>query len=204
MKVSIAGFILSLCLSILPSAQAADAPHELGGFVLGGRMAEFKDMVRSETVLPMRYLESLKEVEIKDISGFKVGLVYYTTCSEPSRIVRLKFKYADSSKKFYDALLQRFKARFGEPDKWRGDPFHIVVSWKWSFVDNDDNDISLILQHNARDEEEKMGNSIKLTMWNLMQAESRCFANQSTETAGSDTFRYQEDALIDWSRFIPR
>ncbi|UCD78202.1 MAG: hypothetical protein JSW26_22760 [Desulfobacterales bacterium] len=66
LKVTIAGFFFSLCLSVSPSVRAADAPGELGGFVLGGRMDDFKNLVRSETVLPLRYLESLKEVEIKD------------------------------------------------------------------------------------------------------------------------------------------
>lgn len=103
-----------------------------------------------------------------------------------------------------DARQGPLVCRFGEPDKWRGDPFHVVVAWKWSFVDKDGNDISLILQHNNRDEEEKMGNSIKLTMWNLMQAEERCFEKQSTENLKPDYSRYHENAPIDWDRFIPR
>jgi hypothetical protein len=94
-------------------------------------------------------------------------LVTYGSSIEPSRIVRLKFKYADNSKRFFDELLKRYKANLGKPGEWRGGPFHIVIAWKWSFTDRDGNDISFILQHNTRDEEEKQGNAVKMTLWNL-------------------------------------
>ena len=129
-----------------PNIVQADAPHELAGFVLGGRMDGFEDQVEMDTVLPIRYLESLKEVEAKEINGFKTGLVTYGTGIEPSRIVRLKFKYAENSKRFFDELLERYKVNLGKPDEWRGDPFNILIAWKWSFTDKDGNNISLILR----------------------------------------------------------
>ena len=49
-----------------------------------------------------------------------------------------------------DELLERYKVNLGKPDEWRGDPFNILIAWKWSFTDKDGNNISLILQHNAR------------------------------------------------------
>ena len=88
----------------------ADVPHELAGFVLGGPMNDFKEKVEMDTVIPIRYLESLKEVEAKHIKGFKTGLVAYGTCIEPSRIVRLKFKYADNSKRFFEELLGKIES----------------------------------------------------------------------------------------------
>ena len=124
-----------------------------------------------ETSLPIRHMESTREVEIKPIKGFKNGLIAYSTCAAPNRIVRIKLKYSDSSKTFYEKLKKHIDARFGKCDEYRGDPFHIVVAWKWSFIDKDNNKISLILQHNTRDEEEKMGNSIKLTMTNLLESD---------------------------------
>lgn len=197
---------LALAIFIWPSiCQAAEAPHELAGFVLGGNMDAYMQNVDPETVLPVRYLESLKEVETRDIWGYKAGLIDYTTCITPPRIVRIKFKYADASKAFYDALLKRFKERFGEPDEYRGDPFHIVVAWKWSFKDKHNNDISLILQHNTRDEEEKTGNAVKLTMWNLFNEEMRCFEKKQPKAAasGSTGFKFNPSESIDWNHFIP-
>jgi hypothetical protein len=182
----------------------AEAPHKLAGFVLGGRMDDFQDRVEADTVLPIRYLESLKEVEAKEIKGFKTGLVVYGTCIEPSRIVRLKFKYADNSKRFFDELLARFKAKLGKPDEWRGDPFHIVIAWKWHFTDKDANQISLILQHNTRDEEEKQGNAVKMTMWNLLLEEDRCFQQKHPETSAAPDFTFDDPAGINWKPLIPR
>ena len=193
--------MLSLCG---PYSVWADAPHELAGFAIGGRVDDFKDQVEMDTALPIRYLESLKEVEAKYIKGFKIGLVTYGTCIEPSRIVRLKFKYADNSKKFFDKLLERYKANLGKPDEWRGDPFHIVIAWKWSFKDKDGNNISLILQHNTRDEEEKQGNAVKMTMWNLMLEEGRCFEQKHPETAGPPNFTFKDPANVNWKPLIPR
>jgi hypothetical protein len=200
-------WILTLAVFMRVSiAAAADAPHKLAGFVLGGKMAAHQQYVEPDTDLPVRYLESLKEVETTDIYGYKAGLIYYTTCIKPSLIVRIKFKYADPSKKFYDALLKRFIERFGEPSEYRGDPFHIVIAWKWAFMDEKSNDISLILQHNIRDEEEKQGNAVKMTMWNLMKDELRCFEEKNTEAVGlkSGRFKFDENIPIDWQRFIPR
>jgi hypothetical protein len=198
---------LGLMIGMLwwPNICPAKAPHELAGFVLGSRMADFKDKVEAGTVLPIRYLESLKEVEAKEIKGFKTGLVVYATCIQPPRIVRLKFKYTDASKRFFDELLKRYKTRFGEPDEWRGDPFHIVIAWKWHFTDEDGNRISLIVWHNTRDEEEKEGNAVKMTMWNLIMDEQRCYEKKHPETAESEglDISFTDPKAVDWNRLIP-
>jgi hypothetical protein len=199
-------WILTLILFIWPSiCLAVEAPHKLAGFALGDKLRDHIEKVDMDTVLPLRYLESLKEVEAKDIRGFKTGLISYGTCMDQPRIVRLKFKYADASKTFYDELLERFKARFGKPDEYRGDPFHIVVAWKWSFIDKDNNNISLILQHNIRDEEEKQGNSVKMTMWNLFNQEIHCFENKQPVSAKSESTnsKFNKTDSIDWEHFIP-
>jgi hypothetical protein len=199
-------WVSALAIFIWPSiCPAAEAPHELAGFVLGGKIMDYKDRIELDSVLPVRYLESLKEVEIKAIQGYKTGLISYTTCVTPQRITRIKLKYADASRAFYDALLKRFRKRFGEPDEYRGDPFHVVIAWKWAFMDENNNDISLILQHNTRDEEEKQGNSVKLTMWNLFKQEIRCFEKKHPEPAGSDRpgFSFNKAGSVDWDSFIP-
>ena len=184
----------------LNGGYAAEVPHELAGFVLGGDMNDYKDLLKLDTILPIRYFETLKEAEIKDIEGFKTGLITFGTCSEPWKIVRFKFKYADSSKKFYNDLLKRFKKRFGEPHEWRGDPFHIVLAWKWSFTDKDKNRISLILQHNTRDQEEKQGNTIKMTMWNLIDKETFCYEKKRAEAVK----KFNESSSADLQNILHR
>jgi hypothetical protein len=157
------GVMLLISLPGIGQAQAR-VPHRLAGFVLGGNMADYRDRVQEDTTLPIRYFESLKEVETVPLKGYKTALVIYGTCIKPARIMRLKFKYADSSRAFYEELLKRFKELYGDPDEWLGDAFHTVLAWKWSFIDENKNNISLILQHNTQNEEEKEGNAVKLTM----------------------------------------
>lgn len=202
-KIMILG-VIGIITLVLNGGYAAEVPHELAGFVLGGEMNDYKDLLKLDTILPIRYFETLKEVEIKKIEGFKTGLITFGTCSEPWKVVRFKFKYADSSKKFYNKLLKRFKKRFGEPNEWRGDPFHIVLAWKWSFTDKDNNRISLILQHNTRDQEEKKGNSVKMTMWNLIEKEALCHEKKRAETGKKSPKTGRKSKKIDWNIFIPR
>jgi len=165
------GIAIAVILLLVPGMALAETPNQVGGFVLDQDIKKFEDRVIMDTVLAVRYAENIEEVEIKFTKGFKSGLIAYGTCDQPGHIVRIKLKYADSSKKFYKDLLKRFKKRLGEPDEYRGDPFKIVDAWKWSFVDEQKNHrISLILQHNSKDEEEKMGNSVKLTNTTLMES----------------------------------
>ena len=202
-KTTIFGFIV-IIIFISNLGYSAEVPHKFAGFVLGGEVNKYRDLVKLETILPIRYFETLKEAEVKEIEGFKTGLITFGTCSEPWKIVRFKFKYADSSKKFYKKLLKRFKKRFGEPNEWRGDPFHIVLAWKWRFTDKDNNTISLILQHNTRDQEEKQGNSIKMTMWNLIEEETRCYEKKRAESAKKSSKPGRKSKKIDWDKFIPQ
>jgi hypothetical protein len=193
--------LLVLCgLLLWPvTGLAAAAPHSLGGFVLGGEIDQFYDKLLMDTELPIRHLESLKEVEIKAVPGFKTGLVYYTTCLESRRIIRLKLKFADESMAFFDRLIASYKKSFGDPLEWRGDPFGVVIAWKWSFTDQQNNKISLILTHNTRDSDEKMGSYVKMTMTNLMEDEMACFERkhpQPPEPQGS--------GKIDRELFIPK
>lgn len=207
LRIVICGVVLLAAMVPGSDSHGRTVPRGLAGFVVGDLVENHRHMLREETTIPIRFLDSLKEVETVPQFGYKTGLVAYGTCLQPPRIIRLKFKYSDSSKEFYDKLLVRFQQRFGKPDKWRGDPFGIVIVWKWSFVDENGNDISLVLQHNLKDEEEKKGNSVKLTMWNLMQAESRCFdlkTEATVESGQGAASGSPKSQGIDWDLFVPK
>lgn len=200
-------FYTAMLLFLFSHAGLAQPPQKVGGFVLGGNIADYEDTLEMQTTLPIRYREYLREVEIKKTDGFKSGLIWYGACDSPGRIVRIKLKYAQSSKKFYNKLLERFKDRFGEPAEWRGDPFHVVIAWKWSFVDTDSRRISLILQHNTMDQEEKMGNAVKMTMTDLIEKEQRCYQKKHPghrRPGEGRKHRKKGKAPLDWDLFIPR
>jgi hypothetical protein len=157
--------------------------------VLGGKVNDQVERFKMNTELPVRHLEYLGEVEVNVPEGFKSGLVIFGKCTEPRRVLRISLKYSVPGREFFDGLLERFKARFGKPVEWKGDPFHVHMAWKWSFIDGDGNRISMILQHYSGDDEDvKRGNSVKLSMPGLIEKEGRCF--ESRQLGG----RAREDA----------
>lgn len=199
--------VLTVFFVGLAGMAQADAPNQVGGFVLDQDIKKFEDQVIMDTALPVRYAENIEEVEIKFTKGFKSGLIAFGTCEQPGHIVRIKLKYADSSKKFYKNLLKRFKQRFGEPAEYRGDPFKIVDAWKWSFTNQQNQSISLILQHNTKDEQEKMGNSVKLTNTTLIEKDLLCYKRKQLDYR--ERLRQREWKAVKpedsgWELFIPR
>jgi len=183
----------------------AQAPYEIAGFALGKNISDYQEKIRMETMLPIRYADFLKEVEIRNIPGYKSGLLTYGDCAVPGRILRIKLKYADSSREFYNNLLDRYRKRFGKPDRWRGDPFHVLVAWKWSFTDKEGNRISMVLQHNIEDTTRKLGNVVKLTMLNFEEEEIQCFEKKESEARVPEIKRDRKVKVEqNWDLFIPR
>jgi hypothetical protein len=150
-------------------------------------------------------MEWINEVEIEPTEGLKSGLIWYGACTSPGKIIRIMLKYIDSSKNFYEKLLSLCKERFGEPDEWRGDSFHIVIAWKWNFIDNEGNKIGLIVQHNTKDSDERMGNSLKLSMGNLMDDEAECYGKKNPEN-NKDASKIIKKSIEDlnWDMIVPR
>ncbi len=199
-------FLLCLAVFLAGAGDAmAEAPHEIAGFVLGKNVSEYGDKLKMDTVLPIRHAEFLKEVEIKPISGYKSGAVVYGDCAHPGQILKISLKYADPSKEFYEKLLEKYRERFGKPDHWRGDPFHVVLAWKWSFTDEQGNRIGLILQHNKEDSSEKLGNVVKFQMYNLREEELECFENKYPSEGKPDPEQVGKvENPSDWSNFVPK
>lgn len=200
--------ILVAIALLFPNHASADkAPLKIAGITLGEQIAMFVDLVQMETSIVLRDRQYLREVNIREIDGYKSGTVDFGNCSKPGQIVRIKLKYEYEDKNFYEELLEKFKKKFGEPDEWRGDPFHVIIAWKWSFRDEKGNSISLILQH-SRDEEYKWGNSIKLTNTTLMEQERLCYEKRNQEEGGSkeskSAAKRRKLSEKDYQLFIPQ
>lgn len=201
-----ATIIMAISL-IAGGAPAVESPRSLAGFILDRPIEEFTDLVLMDTRLPVRYMENIHEVEIKPVDGFKSGLIAFATCLKPSRVVRIKLKYTEGGIEFYEDLLKRLKKRFGEPAEYLGDPFKNLIIWKWSFTDADRNRISLTLQHNAMDEDEKMGNAVKLSLVNRIEEDERCLRESATDTREKLRQRRWEVRKTPddrWDLFLPR
>ena len=68
------------------------------------------------------------------------------------------------------------------------------------FVDDQGNRISLILQHNIKDQEEKRGNSVKMTLINALNEAQACYESRQRKEEASS----QAKQPIDWGQLIPR
>ena len=207
MKKKIIVFINLAFLSIVGICLAGEAPHQIGVFSLNQDISKLKEYVIMETALPIRHMENIEEVEIKPIKGIKSGLIAYATCSAPGHIVRIKLKYKDSGKKFYEKLLKEVKKKFGDPDEYSGDPFHIVISWKWAFVNKKNERITMTLQHNSMDTEEKIGNSIKLTNRGLIEEDGKCYkvkALDQRQKLRHRDWQVMTPGLSGWDLFVPQ
>jgi len=179
----------------------ASAPTQIGSFELESDISNFTPLIKAETTQPIRFNEALNEVEVQPIPGFRSGYIAYGTCAKPGKIVRIKLKYKNSSKGFYEQLLEQFENRFGSP-KWLGDSFHVVSIWKWTFEENGSL-IDLYLQHNLGKQDEKLGNSVKLTQRSLVDAERICFEQKHPNFRKSNSATVDAD-LLNWEDLLPK
>ncbi len=174
------------------SADDINVPLEINGFKLGASIEEY------EFLKARNYL---KDIMIDDIGGFRRGTISFGNCERLGEIVRIKLKYKNDSHKFYKQLLKRFKNKFGKPEEFTGDAFGIVLSWKWRFRDKDNNYISLVLQHNKKNLTETMGNMVKLSMPDRIEAERKCFLKICEEEKLVCPVSMTSD---DWDNLIPK
>ncbi len=184
---------------------AEQAPSKIANFQLGERIGTYTDVCDLKTALPVRDMRYLTEVEVENLDGYKSGSIAFGNCADPGRIVRIKMKYAYSDKKFYDKLLALFQDRFGKPDEYRGDPFQAIVAWKWYFEDEQNNKITMILQH-SEDVEYKFGNTIKLTNTTLLEKEQICHSKKNQkemENQKNKPVRRRRLKEKDYQKFIP-
>ncbi len=194
-------FFCLICLAALPiyqpvSLAAVDPPLEIAEFRLGSNISEYSDI---------DHADYLQEIEVADWYGFRRGYISYGTCAYPDTVVKIRMKYEDSSKKFYDELLKKFKEKFGPPDEWKGDAFGVVHTWKWTFFDEQDRRINLVLQHNLQNPNENIGNIVKLSLPDREEEERLCFlklceANKDAEARE----RMEKRKLPQWDYMIPR
>ena len=161
-------FYLVLLVTAAPLAWAGDntVPHEIGGIRLGTNITDYPHI---------EYSNFLKEVVVSDWHGFDKGMISYGICDRPGEIIKVRFRYPETSKKFYDKLLKKYKKKLGKPDTWAGDAFGIHHVWKWTFKDEDGNRIELVLQHNLKDPKAPMGTVVTLSYPERIERERVCF-----------------------------
>ncbi len=196
--------LLFLCLLLSASVQAQDIPMSLAGLTLGADISTAHQCCFPSTDILLDDERHLNEVQLKPqfVPGVKSGTVAYANCAQTGRIVRIKLKFDNPSRSFFNDLLDRYKKTFGNPEEWRGDPFQTVISWKWSFKDNTGQRVGLELTH-SEDDDYKLGNFVKFTLRSLWDEEEACF-NRSLKPAQRWESRPTPSRKLDYKQLIPR
>lgn len=196
--------LFSLLLAIPSFIQAADIPMSLAGIRLGEDISTAHHCCKLSTDIPLAEERHLNEIHLQSqfVAGIKTGTVAYANCGQKGRIVRIKLKFDDPSRDFFNDLLRRYEKEFGKPEEWRGDPFQSVISWKWSFRDNTGKRVNLELTH-SKDEDYKMGNFVKLSLRSLWEEEAACLKRSQENSSTGDSSPTPRDKL-DYRQLIPR
>ncbi len=197
-------FITCFCfISLFQSPVFAKAPLTLGGFTLGRDIYIYKSSLNLDSCREKRYQEYVGEGEINPIPGFKSGLITYGLCDKVEKIIKIKLKIDNPSKKFFKKLLKKYESTFGSPNEYKGDPFQTFIAWKWIFKDGRGEKISLILQHNLASTEEKIGNVIKLTLPSQLEREKACYIKKLPPKQPTTIKTLLKEKAM-WDLYVPK
>ena len=192
---NIAALTLLIATLSMVYASTDKVPISIAGISLGSNVTSYPDIVDSNF---------MKEVVVTDWHGFRKGVISYGICLSKNTILKIDMKYKDKSKKFYNKLLKKITAEYGDPDTWSGDSFGVKYIWKWHFTDKNDQRVTLKLQFNGKDSNETIGNMVKLSYPDKIADERRCFMDMCEENReGFDISRLEELKKSDWSHLIP-
>ncbi len=195
-----------LLLATVPAAYGVTPPRELAGFKLGQPLDQYRAKLDMNSVIPVRYRRYLAEVDVIPGPGYKSGYLVFGTCTESHPIVRIRMKYLDCSKKFYQELLDRFTKRFGDPDEYRGDPFQTFLAWKWRFRDAKGERVGLVLEHyTGQDDEYPHCTTVKLTLNSQIDRERACYLKKHPKLKREHRKnRAAAGKITDIERFVPK
>jgi hypothetical protein len=186
------------------SSHAADAPTSIAGIKLGADISSVHHSCKLTTDIPLSDERHLNEITMKSqiVPGIKGGTIAYANCSKKGAIVRVKLKFDNPSREFFDDLLKRYTQNFGKPDNWRGNPFQTIISWKWSFKNKSGEAINLELTH-SDDEDYKTGNFVKLTHRSLWEQEALCYSRLAG-SAGGEPSPPTPASQLNYEQLIPQ
>ena len=187
------GLVLLLTQTDFLAANEQIIPSIAGGFTLNSSIEDY-DLES--------YDNYLREVIVTNLEGYHKGFITYGTCENQGKILRIKLKYENRSSDFFKELLKRYKNTFGSKPKFSGDQFGNVKSWKWSFTNEQGQQVTLVLQHNLKDSDESIGNMVKLSLPDLMNAERQCFNKIHFKKETKDA--KQTGINSDWGQLIPK
>jgi hypothetical protein len=198
-------FVFVVFFLMMPAAlQAHDIPRSLAGITLGADVTTVHHRCRLSTDIPLAEERHLNEIDLMPqfVPGIRSGTVAYANCRQKGAVVRIKIKYDNPSRAFFNDLLGRYIKSWGKPEKWRGNPFQTVISWKWSFKNANGERVNLELTH-SEDEDYKIGNFVKLTSRSLWEEEAACYKATAGPSEEESSVPTPADKL-EYGQLIPQ
>jgi len=198
-------YLIVVCILLAATiSRAGNMPMSLAGITLGADISTVHHCCLLNTDIPLAEERHLSEIDLaaQFVPGIKSGSVAYATCSQKGKVVRIKLKFDDPSREFYDDLLKRYEKAFGKAHEWRGDPMQTVISWKWNFKDGGGRKVNLELTH-SDDEDYKTGNFVKMSYRSLWEEEADCIKGGVASGAVA-AIKPTPKELLDFSQLIPK
>lgn len=172
---------VSLLAILLPAISQAKFPNRLCSFALGDDISNYENRLDRNSLSLSNYYDYIVELDIMPMEGLKSGSIQLGKCDAVNKIVSIKLKFEEKSKSFFKKLLRQYEKNFGPPDEYKGDVFQSVIAWKWSFKNDAGDRISLTIQHNKMVQEEKLGNSVKLSLTSQIDREKECYLEKQSK-----------------------
>jgi len=173
------------------TADQYSVPAMVGGFSLNTSVDDYN---------LDKHAHYLDEIILFGIEGFKMAYITYGKCENPGKILRIKLKYEDQSYEFFEKLLWRYKQLFGKKPEFSGDVFGNVKTWRWTFMNDDNQRINLTLQHNLKVTDESVGNMVILSLPEKVTVERECFLKKRSPIDSKVATKTEPN----WELLIPR
>lgn len=180
----ILGLLFSVFFASFASGGTNTIPKGIAHFRLGDPLDGY--LSRINTAFPFHDIDYpyLNYYEIYPFEGFSGGFVATGNCTGSRKVIRIKLKYSDSSEGFFNRIKSELEKRYGKPQAYLGDPFHLFISWKWRFEDQEGNVVTMILEHySGKGEDYASGTAIKLNYTSEIGKEELCFKNRRSRVA---------------------
>lgn len=183
-------FITLLCSLALPLS-ATETPKSIAGFSLGLPISSCDQKL---------YSDYLQEKTVPLVSPFRKGYIYYGNCKHQDKVLKIKIKYEDKSRKFFKQLHTKLTKKYNDPGNWEGDSFGILSIRKWQFVDEEGHRVSLAIEYNNKNEELSMGTVLKLSYPVLIEEERICVGREQKKFIPK--MRVKSDDI--WDDILPQ
>lgn len=188
--------------SLAAEPRVGPAPVSVAGFRLGDDISRYQTICDIEQGRAIPDTPFLNEACLhpQALNGVRGGSLIYGSCANPGKVMGIKIKFAEMSKRLFKNLLGRYTKRFGDPTAYKGDPQRNAVAWEWDISGSEGRHVKVLLMYST-DPATRPGVSIQMTDHSLLDLEFTCYRKN---VLGSCQTVKENGVLGDLELFVPR